>query len=323
MGISTKPRLVFVHGIGGLRETRAELNAWLRALAAGLREADYPHLVSSLTQGWAVENRFANYSDVYLPQQTQGGQDDAMTEAETAITVDLLTEIIDARLADGNDLEKHQLLSLRQQLHPTGREQGVGDQVRRISYICTSLLNVPVLRETAQWASGRRLLADISQVGRYLSRRTVPGTDRSLDLRARERVLSELEPGRPAIVVAHSLGTVVALEALQEYGGLVALFVTLGSPIATPAVVLPRLRPRPIRAPATVQRWLDFWDHDDIVVPKRSIEKCITPNAAGVKPHSEQVSSDGLWVHSATTYLAKRNVAGRIAEVIAALAGPV
>jgi hypothetical protein len=46
------------------------------------------------------------------------------------------------------------------------------------------------------------------------------------------------------------------------------------------------------------------------------------PNALGVTTESKRVDSDGLWVHTATKYLAKADVAGPVAEAINDLVDP-
>jgi pimeloyl-ACP methyl ester carboxylesterase len=118
------------------------------------------------------------------------------------------------------------------------------------------------------------------------------------------------------VVVAHSLGTVVAFEALHGYGGPVELLVTLGSPLATGAAVLQRVRPRPARTPEAVGRWLNFWDRDDIVVARPRVQQWMLPSFSGVAPVTDRVDSDGVWVHTATKYLRQPAVAGPIIEVL-------
>src|SRR5690606_25891981 len=98
----------------------------------------------------------------------------------------------------------------------------------------------------------------------------------------RQRLLQHTDPRRPLVVVAHSLGTVVSFEALHEYTGPVALLVTLGSPLATGAAVLQRIRPAPPRTPEVVTRWLNFWDRDDIVVARPRLRQWLLPNSSGV-----------------------------------------
>jgi hypothetical protein len=126
----------------------------------------------------------------------------------------------------------------------------------------------------------------------------------------------------PTIVVAHSLGTVVSYETLHDSTGDVPLLVTLGSPLAMRTVVWPRLRPTPPRTPGTVRKWLNFWDRDDIIVARPRLERDVLPNGLGVTPDSSRVDSDGLWVHTATKYLAKADVGGPVAEAVENLVGP-
>jgi pimeloyl-ACP methyl ester carboxylesterase len=165
------------------------------------------------------------------------------------------------------------------------------------------------------------LLGDLAQVGRYLSRGEPDCNGDPLDARIRRRVTDAIQGDGPAVVVAHSLGSVVALEALLETPHEVSAFVTLGSPIAMRTVVLPRLRPAPPSTPRLVDCWLNFWDRDDLVAARPLLEGDIKANDAGVAPKSCRVDSNGLWVHTATKYLAQAAVAGRIIEALGA-AGP-
>jgi pimeloyl-ACP methyl ester carboxylesterase len=130
------------------------------------------------------------------------------------------------------------------------RSQGFGEPVRLLARALTTLLQIPGLRRAAQWASGRSLLGHLAQVCRCLERGEPDAAGRSLDARVRERVLRGTDPGRPLVVVAHSLGTVVAFEALQRYSGPVRTLVTPGSPLATATAVLHRVLLRPPRTPS-------------------------------------------------------------------------
>ena len=67
-----RAQLVFVHGIGGVRDAVAEKRAWLEALAEGARHAGHAAAVSGLTQGWLAETHFANYSDLFARDGEQG-----------------------------------------------------------------------------------------------------------------------------------------------------------------------------------------------------------------------------------------------------------
>ncbi|MFF0551219.1 serine peptidase [Streptomyces sp. NPDC004311] len=108
------------------------------------------------------------------------------------------------------------------------------------------------------------------EVHRYLE----PGPAR---LAVRNRVREALTAHRPDVVIAHSLGSVIAYEALHEYEDLeVPLLITLGSPLALPKAVFHRLTPGPElgrgRRPDAVRRWANLADPGDLVaLPIRGI----------------------------------------------------
>jgi len=86
----------------------------------------------------------------------------------------------------------------------------------------------------------------------------------------RSRVADALAAQQPSVVIAHSLGSVVAYETLWEHPELrVDLLVTLGSPLALPHVVFPRLQPTLVdekgARPANVARWVNLADPGDLV----------------------------------------------------------
>ena len=179
----------------------------------------------------------------------------------------------------------------------------------------TTLLDSGPWRGGGQWVSGKLMVGTLAQVARYLARGEADAAGRTLDERIRAVVASAFGPG-PAVVVAHSLGTVVSYETLHEHQGDVPLWVTLGSPLALRSVVWPKLRPAPPTTPPQVRRWLNYWDRDDIVAARPILERQFLGNAAGVGPDSDRVDSDGVWVHGAVKYLAKANVAGPVMEAL-------
>ncbi|WP_230396075.1 alpha/beta fold hydrolase [Streptomyces blattellae] len=315
-----------MHGIGALRNAEQERRTWLESLACGARRAGHSDSVSGLTRGWLADVRFADYSDLFLDRERQGDAVGASLDADEAFLLNLVEKLIDELAHQARERNDPLMLQVvedaRQQLpEPTGggatdQRQGVGEPVRLLAGVLTTLLQIPGLRRAAQWASGRSLLGQLAQVGRYLGRGEPDAAGRPLDARVRERVLRGMEPGRPLVVVAHSLGTVVAFEALQRYAGPVRLLVTLGSPLATATAVLQRVRPRPARTPEPVERWLNFWDRDDIVVCRPRVRRWMLPNRAGVLPVTDRVDSDGIWVHTATKYLRQPALAGPVVEAL-------
>jgi pimeloyl-ACP methyl ester carboxylesterase len=77
------------------------------------------------------------------------------------------------------------------------------------------------------------------------------------------------------VVLAHSLGSVIAYEALHAHPELtVDCFVTLGSPLGLPGGIFDHLVPAPIAnrgaRPAGVRYWVNLADTGDLVaIPRR------------------------------------------------------
>jgi hypothetical protein len=88
--------------------------------------------------------------------------------------------------------------------------------------------------------------------------------------KARNEVIATVEREKAQIVVAHSLGSVVAYEALHSQPDLgVELFITLGSPLGMPGVIFEKLQPGPIDGrgirPPGITRWVNIADRGDPV----------------------------------------------------------
>lgn len=101
------------------------------------------------------------------------------------------------------------------------------------------------------------------------------------DTPARAAVVADLadtlQRVRPDILIAHSLGSVVAYETLWEHDRIeVDLLVTLGSPLAMPDLVYHRLaaHPGPRAKPPGVRRWINIADRGDIIaIPSGGIPR--------------------------------------------------
>ncbi|WP_410663481.1 serine peptidase [Amycolatopsis sp. lyj-84] len=124
----------------------------------------------------------------------------------------------------------------------------------------------------------------------------------------RTEVATAMSSHRPRIVIAHSLGSVVAYETLWAYPTLrVELLVTVGSPLALPDRIHPLLQPTPIggmgRRPPGVRRWVNIADPADLVaIP------------AGLAGHFHEVDADmtipagPLFTHAVASYLASERL---------------
>lgn len=92
----------------------------------------------------------------------------------------------------------------------------------------------------------------------------------------RDAVTAEICTYSPNIIIAHSLGSVVAYEALSGYPGKdisVDLLLTIGSPLAMPGVIFERLEPVPKdgrgQCPPNVNRWVNIADPGDFIAIPR------------------------------------------------------
>jgi hypothetical protein len=157
--------------------------------------------------------------------------------------------------------------------------------------------------------SGRILAAVARDAHRYI---TGAGVRDAIDT----GVVQALTPGGEAVVVAHSLGSVVAYSLLrregEREGWKVPLLVTLGSPLG----ISPFKRPlSPLKHPACVRRWFNAMDPDD-VVPLHPLDA----THFGVEPpivNKTDVENGRDDPHDVLAYLRDPDVAREIHDALA------
>ena len=140
-------------------------------------------------------------------------------------------------------------------------------------------LTQPV-RIGVEWVA-RRFGLDHDLVTRFVTAFFPEVSQYFSDSEARSAVIESLADAitrvRPQILIAHSLGSVVAYEALWAHPDCqVDVFLTLGSPLAMPDVVYDRLAEHagPRRRPPGVRRWINIADHGDIIaIPKGGVSQ--------------------------------------------------
>ncbi|MFD6194317.1 serine peptidase [Streptomyces sp. NPDC060275] len=142
------------------------------------------------------------------------------------------------------------------------------------------------VRQMVGWLAERRHISPaltelfVSRFFREVAAYFRPGPAR---VAARETVSYAIREQRPDVVIAHSLGSVVAYEALwHDPQPEVQLLVTLGSPLALPHAVYPRLSPSTDGGgggrPPGVRRWVNIADPGDLVaLPARGISRGFSP----------------------------------------------
>jgi hypothetical protein len=151
----------------------------------------------------------------------------------------------------------------------------------------------------------RALIFDLRQVARYFS-------DDDLRRAANARIAGKMTADT-RVVVAHSLGSVVAYETLcANPQWPVTTFVTIGSPLGIANVIFDRLRPAPENGkglwPASLRRWTNIADKGDVVALTKKLAPLFDDRIHDVLVYN------GSHAHDATRYLTARESGTAIAE---------
>jgi hypothetical protein len=154
----------------------------------------------------------------------------------------------------------------------------------------------------------RMLVFDLKQVRRYLTDRTLRDTARA--------AVGQLITADTRVVVAHSLGSVVAYEALAAMPGhQVRALVTLGSPLGISNLIFDRLEPQPRDGvgawPGSGElAWTNVADRGDVV----ALEKDLRPRFG--ERVNNAVVSNGAHAHAVTAYLTDKVTGSVIAGAL-------
>lgn len=154
-------------------------------------------------------------------------------------------------------------------------------------------------------AAERLMVSNLRQVRRYL-------TEPELRQEITARVSAEI--GRDtAVVIGHSLGSVVAYEALCTHPDVrVQAFVTLGSPLGIRNLVFDRLVPAPGRWPGNVPTWTNVADAGDVVALVKDLRPLFGKRVHNVLVHN------GSRAHDMTRYLTTTAVGQAVADGLTA-----
>ena len=153
---------------------------------------------------------------------------------------------------------------------PSPEEFGFGMSLARTPQFLQRALNA--LSQSSFWANASEslLIGDLRQVVRYFKESDLH--DQILNI-----VLNQIS-GDTQVVIGHSLGSVVAYEALCQKPANVVSFISLGSPLAIRNLIFDKLTPRPnteeIGAwPGKIKYWTNIADKGDIVALEKQLHK--------------------------------------------------
>jgi len=301
-------QIVLVHGIAQQQRSADDLEAaWLPSLAGGVRNAGHHDLADRLwrhNRPGRVDARMAFYGDVFLANDQQG-EDLPLSTGEQQQAADELARVWlnnatrSTRPRDAGEAR----LELAALDRNSADQQGTGTVAGRA---LAALDRIPWFTRTGLTGLSRAS-GTLAQVVRYLT--DDPTRERILD-----RVRHHLDDDTRA-VIGHSLGSVVAYEAVCELDQPLPLLITLGSPLGLTPVNL-RLR-HPPHYPSAVARWVNLADRDDIVAARPDLLPLFDRDRpAGAVFDSTYTVDNGAEPHSATFYLTKSTCGQALAETL-------
>ncbi|MCK2236602.1 MULTISPECIES: hypothetical protein [unclassified Crossiella] len=290
--------IVLVHGIGQENKDQAELEtAMVSALAAGLAAAGHPPLTATA--------RLAYYADLFSRPGGQGGGIEAGTPEQEALFGKLLVDLLrhaaerGPEPADRRQAER----ALRQADADCAGAQGPRALVRPL---LNAITRVSTFSRHGFSVAERFVRMPLWQVTQYF-------TDERIRTAVRARVAG-LIGADTRVVIAHSLGTVVAYEALHQLGRPLPLLITLGSPLGLRTVIYERLRPQPARVPPGLARWVNILDPDDLIAARPDLDRLFPGAADVVEPHV--LVDNGAEPHAAGAYLRQAETGRPVGQVL-------
>lgn len=122
--------------------------------------------------------------------------------------------------------------------------------------------------------------------------------DNYIDLTSRLRDKLEEHADKKILLVAHSMGSIIAYDALRMMGRennnvTIDHFITIGSPLGLPYVMMKiRDRHHAARTPTIVKRWTNFADRRDPVALDEHLKDDFKANVAGTRVEDNLVLND-------------------------------
>ncbi|WP_313675237.1 hypothetical protein [Mycolicibacterium sp.] len=317
--------VVFVHGIAQ-EQLAAEVleKDWLPALAGGVSNFGNDALAARIWSGGAkgaIDARMAYYGKPFLDPNAQGAGDvdintEPLTPEAEELTEELATALLEAAAQAARD--PHDRTQAANELQEIGGVAGEAQGPKGIvgRPALNALTRIRWFAPFGMAVAGRFVWRALTQVSRYL-------TDDSIRRYAQDQVLDLIGPDT-RLVIGHSLGSVVAYEALHRATeklapGQTVTLITLGSPLGLETIIYQRLQPQPPHVPAVVNRWDNFAAQDDLVAARLDIAPMFPPSdGSTVVPTFHKVDT-GSKPHDITHYLTKPSVGEVVSETLTGL----
>ena len=307
--------VVLVHGVGQHGSSRAEQEqVWVPSLVKGVLRSGHPAsaavastLAAATDPGRAALAQMAFYGDLFLSSEVQGGEE--LSGPESELTADELTlAVLGAAAARGQGRVAAEARQALRQVQLQTAEPAVGEAQGSGGVLRGGLAALDDRPWLAAQIFGlaQRAVPAFTQMARYLA-----------DDELRERigsVVAALIDGDTRIVVAHSLGSIVAWEVCHLMDRPLPLLLTLGSPLGIGTVVYPRLRPQPPGWPGCVERWMNVAHHDDFIAVEPALDGLFASGDG--RRISDHMARSRIDHHGITGYLEEPAAGGAIAAAL-------
>lgn len=253
--------------------------------------------------------RMAYWADIRYAQPLPS----AMTEAKAMMLSDSYRPCSDEEIIDqskklapyGKDAE-----AFAQRLAKRLLDQSKKDQIKAKD-VNAKILPPWIRRSATEWIT-KQFVEDVAAYFYNQEQRKA----------IQERFRSLLNPeGGPYFVISHSLGTVISYDIMRELtagsGAQTPYYITLGSPLGIDEVQ--DNLPKPLRIPAPVKSWDNFADLLDPVAFDKSLSDEFSPTGKikdDIVINRDSLRLSGFNPHSATGYLATKNVQTRVRQIL-------
>jgi len=290
-------RMIFVHGINQQGKSADQiLEEWLTILNATFTNCQISNPLGRLS---GIEAAF--YGDMLEQLSSAKVKDEAIALGAEEATDDFDDFAVDAlkEMALRMGATEKQI---EDELSETTVAQGAGPHKKWLKAIARVIEIISPLH-------GILALRVLGQAHAYIRNKYVHDEVNKL-------VRPLFENDEPAIVVSHSLGTIVSYSILREFAKNGSprqspLFVTLGSPLGIDSVR--KGFPKPRIKPDNILRWVNGADPEDFVALRTELTNDNFGPGIENYPDIENGENDP---HSITAYLSEPRIAKAIAESI-------
>lgn len=258
-------RILCIHGIGQeLKGPETLHREWAAALRDGIRLAGGGD--NELPDDDAIEVAF--YGELFrAPAKGGAGSNYQLVDIDEGLEAELLRAWAAASAVPGAPITKS------------------GSAPPSVQKIALAILRVPYFRGLTNCA----LVGPLKQFRRYMEE----SVTRQL---VRERLSARISSDT-RLIIAHSLGSIVAYEVLcSEALAAKPALITIGSPLGLPNLVFDRLVPAPVAGkgvwPAGVSSWTNIADANDIVAAVKELRPLFDGSIKDVMVNNGSLAHD-------------------------------